>query len=166
MAMIDYGAVVFKNGVCQNPSEFIMDMQKSVGWSDSDGPDRERTDGNFMVYAGDEHLTVAAYKYYCRILSEKSVALELWGSAPFGSEKRHKSYRFSVGDTSFCLRELGNCSRVLWLQFSYKGDHYNVVYGYGIDPDPKVWNDVKVRYLGKKLAQQVDRLYSRISSHQ
>lgn len=162
MAMIDYGAVVFKNGICQNPDEFFMDMQRSVGWSDSDGPDREKTDGNFMVYAGDEHLTVAAYKYYCRILSEKSVALELWDSAPLGSETRHKSYRFSVSGTPFCLRSLGDYHRVLWLQFSYKGDHYNVIYGYGIDPDAKVWNKVKVRYLGKKLAQKVDRLYKRI----
>lgn len=165
MAMIDYGAVVFKNGVCQNPGEFIMDMQKSVGWSDSDRLGQERTDGNFMVYAGDEHLTVATYKYFCRVLSEKSVALELWGSAPLGSEERHKTYHFSIGGTLFCLRALGDCGRVLWLQFSYKGDHYNVVYGYGIDPDPKVWNAVKVRYLGKKLAQQVDRLYGRILSY-
>lgn len=34
MAMIDYGALVFKNGMLVNENEFFMDMKESVGWVD------------------------------------------------------------------------------------------------------------------------------------
>lgn len=164
MAFIDYGAVVFKNGICQNSGKFFMDMQESVGWSDASSKSvRDKTDGNFFAYAGDEALTVAVYKHYCRILVNKEVVTEIWGMSPYNSREKHISYRFSIGGTDFCLRQLGDhYSNVHWLKFTYRGDHYNVIYGYGIDPDIEVWNAVKVRYLGKNVSRKVDKLYRRL----
>lgn len=165
MAMIDYGAVVFKNGVCQNAGEFFMDMEKSVGWSDKSGGAYQGTDGNFFAYVGDEHLTLAVYKYFCRVISDKEIVTEIWGTSHHTftdlPEGKHKSLRFSVKETNFCLRQVGCDSRVYWLQFTYRGDHYNVVYGYGIDTNFMVWDKVKVRYLGKRTSKKVDALYRR-----
>ena len=35
MAMIDYGAILKKNGKIQNRDEFFMDMEAAVGWTDN-----------------------------------------------------------------------------------------------------------------------------------
>lgn len=35
MAMIDYGAILKKNGKIVNRNEFFMDMEKAVGWTDN-----------------------------------------------------------------------------------------------------------------------------------
>lgn len=47
--------------------------------------------------------------------------------------------------------------KMLWM--TYKGDHYRVIYGYGIDSNWNVWNKIKVKYLGKKLSKKIDSIY-------
>lgn len=161
MAIIDYGAVLFKNGECQNKDEFFMNMQDAVGWCDMDAKGNDRINGNYFAYAGDEHMTVAVYKGRLDVFVDRKPALELWGMTPDASWSSRMSYRFLLGGAEFCLRQVGKDNYVFWLQFSYKGDHYNIVYGYGIDPDFRVWNKVKVCYLGRRTSRRVDRLYQR-----
>lgn len=168
MAMIDYGAVVFKDGFLINENEYFMDMLQSVGWSDAEDTAPKypngRIDGNHFVYVGDEVLTVAVYKTVCRILSNKRLVVELYGmkkAEEFEKMFRRQSLHFSVDGIRFHLRRIGD-EAIYLLRFAYRGSHYNIVYGYGIDPDMAVWNKIKVRYLGKKVAKKVDRLYQKI----
>ena len=60
MAMVDYGAVLKKNGIVIHRNDFFMDMQKAVGFTinkiqDKDGYDYQIND-NYFVYIGDEEL--------------------------------------------------------------------------------------------------------------
>lgn len=218
MSMIDYGAVLFKNGRQQNKSMF-MDMLTAVGWVDHprirytdcdcvrtisscDGPDYlesncwecrrrkveripnsmqgewentigdcrgnpistpGRIDGNYFVYAGDKQLTVVVYKTWFVILVDGVNTMTISESDFIpDAGRRRKSVRFDCAGVRFHVRRIGN--RQYWLKWSYKGDHYNVVYGYGIDPDVCVWDRVKDRYCGKRVARRVDGAYRTISS--
>ena len=166
--MLDYGAVVFKNGVQINKEQYFMNMNEAVGWDDDDNSNKldkpNKLAGNYFAYVGDSELTIAVYKYYCMVAENKNVTHEIWGTRRKANEStwNYRCNRFSIGNTNFTLRSLAKHDKVLWLQFTYKGDYYNIIYGYGIDPDFNVWNRVKVSYLGKMLARKVDNVYRRI----
>ena len=214
MAMIDYGAVLFKNGKQVN-HEMFMDMFDTVGWVDyprrrypdcdhvdekgfsccydcsrtmkktyhddelgywespyadckgNQWSDTNKIDGNFFVYVGDEHLTVATYKNGAVVIVDKKIVHEFWESENytpnyiFASLWKHLSSYAEVDKVKFHLKAV-DPGHVQWLHFTYNGNHYDIVYGYGIDPDMQVWDDVKNDYLGKKGARKVDNLYRRI----
>ena len=53
MAMVDYGAVLKKNGIVIHRNDFFMDMQKAVGFTinkiqDKDGYDYQINDNYFV----------------------------------------------------------------------------------------------------------------------
>lgn len=155
MACVDYGAVVFKDGVVQNENQFFMDMNGAVGW------EREDISGGYFAFVGDEHLTLAFYKNRCHILVNKETFAELWGLYE-DYRPIPKSRHLTVGNTNLHFRFIGDSDRVLWLTFYYRGNHYDIVYGYGIDSKFSVWDRVKIQYLGKRLSRKVDLLYGRI----
>ena len=156
MSMIDYGAVVFKNGKRTN-FEFFEDMLKSVGWED------DSINGNYFAYIGDDAFTLAFYKTGVHVLVNKEFADHVWecGYRHWGDPDR-VSYRESYGDVTFHIKHV--CRNVYHLSMAYKGDYYHVVYGCGIDPDKSVWDKVKADYLGKSGAKKVDGLYKKLSN--
>ena len=156
MAMIDYGAVVFKNGRQINHDMF-MDMQEAVGW------ESVPYKGNYFAYVGDRELTFCFYKHYCGVVVNGRQTQSLYGADCSYNDRGHMSYRGEANGIPYHIRNVGG--RNVWL-FSarYKGDTYNVIYGYGIDVDRKCWNRIKVRYLGRKASRAVDRLYTRFST--
>lgn len=115
-------------------------------------------DGNYFAYVGDEHLTLAIYKQHCVIMVEKQLQFEMWGIDDFQSCR--KSIHFEVAGVQFHLKHLDNC--VYYISFHYKGDNFHIIYGYGIDSSKEVWDNCKVRYLGKRTAKKVDNLYARL----
>lgn len=141
MAVIDYGAVLFKNGVQQNHELFM------------ERPDVPEIDESYFVYAGDDHIRVAVYKIYAYAWLDHRCFM--WWHCPTG-----KSDHTVVDGVDIHIKALS--SNVFWMKFTYNGDHYNIVYGYGIDPDMGIWNNAKVDYLGKRLARKVDRIFDRI----
>ncbi len=124
---------------------------------------RPKIDRNYYVYVGDEHLTVAAYKYSFVVLCDKKVVAKYWGVKKWeeqaGLERR--SRHFKIDDVDFSVKAILP-DQVHKLSFRYNGDYYDIVYGYCIDPDMKIWDDAKNRYLGKRGARKVDNLYRRI----
>ena len=157
MAFIDYGAVVFKNGKQVN-FDLFGDMLKMVGWTDAD--QTPHVDGNYFAYIGDEHLTVCFYKSRVLVLVDGEAAFEDW--CGYGGER---SIRHEIGGSFGRVGVLTHARSVgldVWhFHMMYKGDSYHVVFGYGIDPEKRVWDRVKVAYLGKRLSRKVDRLYKR-----
>ena len=155
MALIDYGAVLIKNGMVMNENEMFMDMENSVGCK-IDG-----MDGQYFVYAGDSELIVAAYKMVLRVASNGELG-PMWFTLARDDEMytdrkvRHEYYK----GVHLIIKEVWH--GVYHAKFTYKGDFYNIIYGHGIDPDFKVWDKVKVIYLGKKGARKVDNLYKRL----
>ena len=66
MAMIDYGAIAWKNGKLISTDMFT-DMKNMVGWDDSDLDNDEPLINNYFAYIGDEDFTLAFYKNLMRI---------------------------------------------------------------------------------------------------
>lgn len=157
MAMVDYGVVVFKNGNLENKNEFFMDMQKTVGRMN------ETIYGRYFGFIGNETIALFFYMQWCDIFLNKEIVASYNGTLK-REELKHKGYkkvlRLDVNGMNLCIKEL--YPNGYHASFILNGDHYHVIYGYGIDPDFSVWNQVKVRYLGKSAAKKVDNLFKKI----
>ena len=142
MAMIDYGAIAFKNGKLISTDMFtpMIDM---VGWEDTEddiyhnyNKDKDmplNLKGNYFAYIGDRNCTIAFYR-------EQIVIVE-----------KYKDRTFSYHHEWF------NCTNYTWIKWRYyagissteakvtkrngyyvckwryKGDKYKVYFGYGVD---------------------------------
>lgn len=144
MAMIDYGAVAFKNGKLISTDMFTP-MINMVGWEDTvedtyhnydkDTDEPLKLNGNFFAYVGDRDCTLAFYK----------------GSIVIVRRYQDDSFDYH--------REYFNCTNYTWSKWEgdvyfyddttrpvvtkrngyyvckwrYKGDKYKVYFGYGVD---------------------------------
>src|SRR5574344_1064150 len=66
MAMIDYGAIAWKNGKLISTDVFTP-MKDMVGWDDSDLDIEPPLKDNYFAYIGDKDFTLAFYKDIMRI---------------------------------------------------------------------------------------------------
>ena len=203
MAMIDYGAILKKNGKIQNRNEFFMDMETAVGWTDNPRIRYEDCDciddtgysncsecprahfltfsdpelgewkilekdcrcqnfngsykmgGNWFVYAGDTDFVVGFYKHQVMTWykGEQQVHWLRWDYAG-----KYSIY-LEVGSTKMKFKALSDHKDVYYGRFYYKDDLYEVVFGYGIDPNQKTWNRVKHQYCDKKTIRFVDKFW-------
>ena len=199
MAMIDYGAILKKNGKIVNRDEFFMDMETAVGWTDyphvkyedcdcinEDGysdcwncpranreyyanesyywlesdcrgikPDSNHMEGNWFAYAGDTELVVGFYKQMVMTWykGEQKIHWLRWDY-----NNRYSVY-LEVSGTKMKFKALSSHKQAYYGRFRYKGDLYEVVFGYGIDPDQKTWNRVKHQYCDKKTIKFVDKFW-------
>lgn len=203
MAMIDYGAILKKNGKIVNRDEFFMDMKTAVGWTDyphvkyedcdcldedghsdcwnclrancvihkfEDGleewkdfisdcrgvkPDSNHMEGNWFAYAGDTELVVGFYKQMVMTWykGEQKIHWLRWDYAG------KYSINIEVGGTKLHFKALSENKDAYYGRFRYKGDLYEVVFGYGIDPDQSTWNRVKKDYCDKKTIRFVDKFW-------
>lgn len=121
--------------------------------------------GNFFAYIGDEDFTIAFYKNSCKIMINKLPAGSIWcnyevsekeSSDGYSNIIKHMSKVWEFDKYKIHVKTID--PRVHLASFCYKEDQYHVIYGYGIDPTLRVWNKVKVRYLGKRTSIRVDRL--------
>ena len=172
MAMLDYGAVVVKNGCVANEGKFFMDMNDAVGWAD------ERLDGRYFAFIGDSDFTICFYKNTSRLISKANgIDTYLWDLTESGQNPSNKKVRkillcpnpewYDNSDViganvmaTLLFTEIDCCR--FHLSMDYKGDHYHVIYGYGIDCSRKVWDRVKESYAGKAVAKKVDKLLNKI----
>lgn len=201
--MIDYGAVLKKNGKIMNCEKFFMDMETAVGWTDnprikyedcncideygySDCQNCHRANrtfhstpdlgewyqlnsdcrgvvpvfssamgGNYFVYAGDRDFVIGFYKTHFAILLAGMEKKEvIWRDC------NRFSFTIERGGVKIKVKALNDKKDAFYARFHYKGDLYEVVYGYGIDSNPCVWNKVKHIYTDKKTIRFVDHFWS------
>lgn len=195
MAMIDYGALVIKNGIPVNKNRGM--FLECPDYFDEDVKD------NYFAYCGDEEYSLCFYK--CSITETKNGnAVDNFWNFPFKSETFYRdngvnitvrrlddllpvyatnlqdyetwedyvkeNWSGATGLEKDSELENGqkyhklwkkNCKRigrrkVLYYKstnkyiatWEYKGDKWEVIFGYGIDPDEDVFNDItgKGRY--------------------
>ena len=154
MAIVDYGAIAFKNGKLISTDMFTP-MEDMVGWKDTEqdvfhdyGKGKDipiQLNGNFFAYIGDRDCTVAFYKQMIVIV------------------ERYKDGTFSYEDEWF------NCTDYIWskwrhhvfhgefynpvkvtkrngyyvCKWTYKDNKYKVYFGLGVDFDSyKKWRIV------------------------
>lgn len=132
MAAIDYGVMAFCNGKQIYAEDLYPEIKA----------------GEYAIFC---------YKYSCEIFCDEEPVASYYCAESedkySGSSK--KSARFSVSGCNFHIKEI--CPGVYRLKFSEDGNHYTVLYGYGIDNSAATWNRIKIKYLGEERAKIVDR---------
>ena len=151
MAMIDYGAIAFKNGKLIS-TEMFTPMVDMVGWEDTENDvyeSRSHVDGepesdymkpiklkgNYFAYVGDKDCTLAFYK-------EQIVILEKCDDGTFSYHREYfnftnyiwSKWEYYAGE-GFAKIKVIKRNGYLVCKWKYRGDKYKVYFGYGVDFD-------------------------------
>lgn len=149
MAMIDYGAIAFKNGKLVSTAMFSP-MKDMVGWEDratdiyhdyNTHKDRLLAlNGNYFAYIGDSECTIAFYKERLVIVgkSDKTYTYkDEWFNCNGYTWSKWEDY---AGSEKVKVTKRNGYLVCRW---KYKGDKYKVYFGYGVDFDYyKKWHMV------------------------
>ena len=142
MAMIDYGAIAFKNGKLISTGMFtpMMDM---VGWEDTNQDtyydcDRNKNrpmklKNNYFAYIGNKDCTIAFYKT-TMLIAEKIgndyfIKREKFGSGYYKWSK----WEYWLFNSS--LVKVTKRNGYFVCKWKYNGDKYKVYFGHGVDFD-------------------------------
>ena len=148
MAMIDYGAIAWKDGKLISTDMFD-EMKNMVGWDD-DGlklnfhQDRKTLKGSYFTYVGDEDLTICFYKgimtiCYKNYNNEYEVETECMNETDYVGWKYFKKTIFTYKNGSIDMIDIKVYPRFKFghnyyvFKMEYNGHKYKVVFGYGID---------------------------------
>lgn len=161
MAMLDYGAIAFKNGKLISTGMFtpMIDM---VGWEDTekdvyesrshsvDEPESNYMlplylNNNYFAYIGDKDCTIAFYKTLMTIVQRYDDGTFSYHNEYFGGT----NYTWSKWEDGVGCREKFSKVKVTKrngyyvCKWKYNGDKYKVYFGYGVDlPYYKKWHIV------------------------
>ena len=141
MAMIDYGAIAFKNGKLIS-TEMFTPMIEMVGWEDTENDVYEsesdymepiKLKGNYFAYVGDKDCTLAFYK-------EQIVVVEKYDDGTFSYHHEYfnctnyiwSKWEYYAGK-GFAKIKVIKRNGYLVCKWKYKGDKYKVYFGYGVD---------------------------------
>jgi hypothetical protein len=146
MSMLDYGAIVLKNGKLVN-DELATPMIDMVGWEDSEDDYYHeyvtnknyaektpiRLKDEYFAYIGDSECTVSFYKTVIAIVERIedhhfTKHVEYLGNSYYTWRKWEK-----VAGGAFLTVTQRN--GYLVCKWKYKGDKYKVYFGYGVDVD-------------------------------
>ena len=142
MAMIDYGAIAWKDGKLISTGMFT-DMIDMVGWDDSD-TDVKTSDKlyrNYFAYVGDKDLTVAFYKDIMHIHFPEYEEYDRENIIIYFNHTEFKKWKY--WRKGFIVD-----NDVVWIKvypkrfhdyhickIDYRGHKYKVAFGYGVDYD-------------------------------
>lgn len=159
MAMMDYGAIAFKNGKLISTDMFTP-MKDMVGWEDDesdvyesrshtiDEPESNymlplKLNGNYFAYVGDADCTLAFYK-------RQIVVVQRYDDGTFGyhceffSNAHYTWLKWEdYAGEGFCKIKVTKRNGYLVCKWNYRGNKYKVYFGYGVDlPYYKKWRIV------------------------
>ena len=141
MAMMDYGAIAFKNGKLISTDMFtpMIDM---VGWEDKEEDtyhDYNRNvdeplnlKGNYFAYIGDSNCTVAFYKSGLRIVERYED--EFWNESEWFNSTNYTWSKWSNWVRGHYMKVTKRNGYYVF-KWKYNGDKYKVYFGYGVDYD-------------------------------
>lgn len=150
MAMMDYGAIAFKNGKLISTGMFTP-MQDMVGWEDTkdDTYDLDHNNNapeeayvrpinlkdNYFAYIGDAEYTICFYKcmLVC-VMRRDSDPHKFFLESEFLNWTHFKWTKWVdyFGDSDIVVTKRNGYYVCKW---KYKGDKYKVYFGYGVDFD-------------------------------
>jgi len=143
MAMVDYGAIAWKDGKLISTDMFTP-MEDTVGWTDEDKNKVLCMDAstiladNYFVYIGDKDFTVCFYKNIMHIYSPVSAYYN--EKIYFGSEHfkgwhywRRLGYITPVNDDFEIIVRPRRFHDYYICKMRYRGHKYKVAFGYGVD---------------------------------
>ena len=136
MAMVDYGAIAWKDGKLISTDMFTP-MKDMVGWSDENEDKKFKLNGNCFAYIGDKDFTVGFYKDTMRIHSIDKFYNETiyFGYEDFiGWYKWERLYLVGKDDDEIELIVRPRKFHDYYIcEMDYRGHHYKVAFGYGVD---------------------------------
>ena len=137
MAMVDYGAIVWKDGKLISTDMFTP-MEDMVGWSDENDDKDFKLNGNCFAYIGDKDFTVGFYKDVMRIHCPASLiedeTIYLNGSSFEGWRRWRRWYMIdSIDDTAEIIVWPRKFHDYYICYMKYRGHKYKVAFGYGVD---------------------------------
>jgi len=184
MAMLDYGAVVKKNGkIISDPNKMFQNFTnlkyetKEITYTDENGDEHwdiktvidetviQSTDyegkpttksmaGNYFALIGDAEMMIGFYKTWFKIAVDKKEVdmgeyFRKWQSEDI---KRDFVYEYpKLGKLTIKrIDKRPKYCNVCIATFSYKGDSYSVMFGYGVDPSIKYTFGPKNYYAPQK----------------
>lgn len=135
MAIVDYGAIVWKNGKLISTDMFTP-MEDMVGWTDNH---EHKLEGNYFAYIGDEDFTVGFYKSTMRIYSPANELYNetfYFNNTPFVRWSKWRKW-YIVGsllsdEVELIVRPRRH-HRYYICHMIYRGHYYKVAFGYGVD---------------------------------
>lgn len=134
MAIIDYGVIAKKNKKIVT-TELFTKMEDTLGFSIEKTDEGNYIDGNYFVYLGDKEFYVGIYKTCIIAFSGNKRIGGIYGlyhdSYTKGTKYSHKE---TINGVEFNIKRIDENERYYGC-FSYKGDFYEFVYGYGVDID-------------------------------
>ena len=128
MAMIDYGAIAWKDGKLIS-TEMFTEMKDMVGWDD-DG--EYGLKGNYFAYIGDKDLTIGFYKNVMHVVDHDSI---YFGWEKFEGWKKWENSFWVEEDLSFIniIVRKRKFHDYYICTMDYRGHRYKVAFGYGVD---------------------------------
>ena len=135
MAMIDYGAIAWKNGKLISTDMFTP-MEDMVGWNDSDLDLEPPLEGNYFAYIGDKDFTLAFYKNVMRIYNlncSYDNDTIFFGSESFEGWKKWRFWTITNGKYVEIIVKPKRFHNYYVCHMKYNGDKYKVAFGYGVD---------------------------------
>ena len=135
MAMIDYGAIAWKNGKLISTDMFTP-MKDMVGWDDSDLDIKPPLKDNYFAYIGDKDFTLAFYKDTMRIchpIRSYDNDTIYFGSESFEGWKRWRNWIISSDKYVEVIVKPKRFHDYYVCHMKYNGDKYKVAFGYGVD---------------------------------
>ena len=133
MAMIDYGAIAWKDGKLISTDMFTP-MKDMVGWTDNH---EHRLEGDYFAYIGDKDFTIGFYKDTMRIHSVDKFYNEtiFFGYEDFiGWRKWEKFYLVGKDNDEVELIVRPRRHHNYYICYmTYRGHKYKVAFGYGVD---------------------------------
>lgn len=137
MAMVDYGAIAWKDGKLISTDMFTP-MEDMVGWSDENEDKEFKLNGNCFAYIGDKDFTVGFYKSTMRVYcpdSEIEDEMIYFGSSPFEDWRYWRRWYFvnSMDDSAEIIVRPRKFHDYYICKMKYRGHKYKVAFGYGVD---------------------------------
>lgn len=137
MAMIDYGAIAWKDGKLISTDMFT-DMIDMVGWDDNG---EQELSGNYFAYIGDEDLTLGFYKSTMRIYRKDYPyrAPDSENGTVFFGIENFKGWKywhdwFLVNKDTVDIKVYPRKFHNYYIcKMTYREHKYKVAFGYGVD---------------------------------
>lgn len=147
MALLDYGAIGWKNGKVLGKRDGLFEKPKnSLGfnikpfdYTDNYCDDNRYQGGDDYIYVGDKDLIFSFYKHSMRICEYKEKKVNQYYFCY--TEHPYKTHRIVFKDAIIIIKTL-RLNRVWLATIYYKNDKYEVIFGYGIDPH---WNNKRIQ---------------------
>lgn len=134
MAMVDYGAIAWKDGKLISTDMFTP-MKDMVGWTDNH---EYRLEGNCFAYIGDEDFTVGFYKdvmYIYNRINKNDNEIVYFNSSPFIKWSKWRKWYIinSLSDEVEIIVRPRKFHDYYICTMKYRGHKYKVAFGYGVD---------------------------------